>query len=104
MAKRAVNRLTLAQIERLAILSEECGEIIKAVGKILRHGYRSKGWSNKEDLERELGDIMAAVEELSESGDVDLDVIEQARYNKRYVKKPITHHQYNGHDYIRGLT
>ena len=33
------NQLTPAETERLAILAEECGEVIQAVGKILRHGY-----------------------------------------------------------------
>ena len=33
------NKLTPAQAERLAILIEECGEVIQAATKILRHGY-----------------------------------------------------------------
>lgn len=35
------NRLTPAEAERLALLAEECGEAIQAIGKILRHGYES---------------------------------------------------------------
>ena len=35
------NKLTPAEAERLAMLAEECGEVIQIVGKILRHGYDS---------------------------------------------------------------
>ena len=35
------NKLTPAEAERLAILAEECGEVIQVIGKILRHGYDS---------------------------------------------------------------
>ena len=35
------NGLTPAEAERLAMLAEECGEVIQMVGKILRHGYDS---------------------------------------------------------------
>src|SRR5579872_899269 len=38
----AIPRLTPAQIERLALLAEECGEVMQAVSKILRHGYESR--------------------------------------------------------------
>ena len=93
MAKKAANRLSLAQIERLAILSEECGEVVQAIGKILRHGYKSKGWSNKEDLETEIGNIMAAVERLHQAGDIDMDAVSDACSDKLYTNPAITHHQ-----------
>lgn len=35
------NGLTPAEAERLYMLSEEAGEIVQMVGKILRHGYES---------------------------------------------------------------
>jgi hypothetical protein len=35
------NKLTPAETERLAWLIEECGEVVKAGSKILRHGYYS---------------------------------------------------------------
>jgi NTP pyrophosphatase (non-canonical NTP hydrolase) len=65
--KQNFNELTPKQTERLAILSEECGEVQKAIGKILRHGYDSykpdiaDSRSNREDLERELGDVIFAM-------------------------------------------
>ena len=80
------NKLSDAQIERLSILSEECGEVILAIGKILRHGYHSKnpdlpsgGRDNKRDLERELGHVFASVEILNRAGDVNLfEIVEES--------------------------
>jgi len=57
------NGLTPAEAERLAMLAEECGEVIQAVGKILRHGYESKhpdtGVTNRDHLTKEMDDVMA---------------------------------------------
>lgn len=69
------NWLSPASLERLAILAEEMGEALQIVGKILRHGWHSEhpsvpGVSNVEWLERELGDVLAAIRLLSLSGDV----------------------------------
>lgn len=33
--------LTNAELERLAILMEECAEVQHIIGKIIRHGYES---------------------------------------------------------------
>ncbi len=49
------NKLTPAETERLAILAEECGDVIRIIGKILRHG----GPTNRDLLEAEIGDIEA---------------------------------------------
>lgn len=62
--------------ERLAILAEECGEVVQVIGKILRHGPYSRhpanldGPTNIALLERELGDVQAALHLLTEAGDV----------------------------------
>lgn len=59
------NQLTPAQAERLAILAEECGEVIQIIGKILRHGLESchpvTGEVNRTALVRELYDVKAAM-------------------------------------------
>ena len=59
------NKLTPAEAERLALLSEECAEVIMAIGKILRHGFESRhpngGPTNRQTLERECGDLRHAV-------------------------------------------
>lgn len=63
------NGLTPAEAERLAVLAEECGEVIHIIGKILRHGYNSRhpegGDTNKGILERELGDLLFAINFVS---------------------------------------
>lgn len=95
------NQLTPAEHERLAYLMEECGEVIQIIGKIMRHGYESydptdpnnkvvgengrgigktlQVTTNRQLLERELGDVMRAARMLGTSGDVDpLEVDVQA--------------------------
>ena len=53
------NKLTPAELERIALLAEECGEVIQAVNKIIRHGYESShpdhDENNRYDLEKECG-------------------------------------------------
>lgn len=66
------NKLTPAQVEKLALLSEELGEAQQAIGKILRHGYdnyhpKYPERTNKMDLEREIGHINCAVRLLVNS-------------------------------------
>lgn len=73
------NRLTPSQAERLAMLAEECGEVIQIVGKILRHGYDS--WhpdqaatppefrfTNRKALGQELTDLFAVATSLCRDG------------------------------------
>ncbi|MCU1313399.1 MAG: hypothetical protein JWM54_1156 [Acidobacteriaceae bacterium] len=58
------NRLPPAQAESLALLAEECAEVIQAIGKIQRHGLWSEhpesGIPNYNTLQREIGDVLAA--------------------------------------------
>jgi NTP pyrophosphatase (non-canonical NTP hydrolase) len=78
------NELTPAEVERLALLAEECAEVIQVIGKILRHGYESvnpkdrDGPANREMLQNELGDIDAAISLLEEAGDVHENEITKA--------------------------
>jgi hypothetical protein len=66
--------LNAAQLERLAILSEEMGEAQQVIGKILRHGLDSQhpngGPTNRELLEIELGHVLFAVKLLKRSNDL----------------------------------
>ena len=60
------NKLTPAEAERLAMLAEECAEVIQIVGKILRHGYDSyhpvnPRVSNRDLLAKELRDVNAVL-------------------------------------------
>lgn len=70
--------LTLAETERLALLLEEMGEAQQVIGKILRHGYESvnpdlpppAGDTNRANLERELGDVLVAIDMLLDNDDI----------------------------------
>lgn len=81
------NGLSPQQAELLAMLSEEAGEIVQAIGKILRHGYESThpdgGPTNRDSLERELGDLRAIVEELCDNGDIDEAGMYRSELHKR---------------------
>jgi NTP pyrophosphatase (non-canonical NTP hydrolase) len=82
--------LTLAETERLALLLEEMGEAQQIIGKILRHGYASKnpfypdGETNRELLTRELGDVLVAIDFLTENGDVKMDDLEDRKRVKNH--------------------
>lgn len=60
-----------AESELLALLSEECGEVVQVIGKCLRHGPLNfhpddaDQTSNRAILAKELGDVFAAVDLLS---------------------------------------
>lgn len=92
------NGLTPAQAERLAMLAEECGEIIQVVGKILRHGYDSfhpenPGCRNGGLLGLEVADFEAVLQLMTNAGDpyykVEQDDVAEAMQRKlRYA-----HHQ-----------
>lgn len=75
-----------AEIERLGLLTEELGESNQIVGKILRHGIDSchpvNGISNKELLEKELGDVVAVMFLMIYNKDLDVDAIEAAMKDK----------------------
>lgn len=99
MSKKPFNQLSNAQAERLAILSEELGEGILAIGKILRHGYESRNPlipmsdTNRQDLERELGDILGAVMVMVDANDLDKDHISAQVDVKIESLKRWVHHQ-----------
>lgn len=68
------NQLTPAEHERLSILFEECSEVIQIVGKIMRHGFESyhpEGIkTNRQLLEKELGDLKYATFMMCHSEDI----------------------------------
>lgn len=91
--------LTAAEVERLAMLAEECGEIAQAVCKVLRHGWESaspfddKRRPNRVALERELGDLLAVMYMMTDSGDLRVRDICAWRNRKRGRMAQWTHHQ-----------
>ena len=66
---------TRAQAERLNMLIEECGEVIQAAAKVLRHGYGSYNpdaphlGDNKYQLGRELSDVRAIMAMMRAGGE-----------------------------------
>lgn len=71
-----MNGLTPAEIERLAMLAEECGEVVQIVGKILRFGYESHhpdnpDVTNRTLLRQELTDIFGACHLMENRKDID---------------------------------
>lgn len=95
------NNLTPAEAERLALLLEEMGEAQQAIGKILRHGYNSvnpdlpppAGGTNRCNLERELGDVLVAIDFLIEADDVNEHFIEDRKRVKHHKVWNWLHHQ-----------
>ncbi len=92
------NELTPAETERLAILSEECGEVIQIIGKILRYGYEScnpEGFHppNRNLLIQELGDVFSIINLMNLKGDITYSKIEKAAIERtRFIQKYL-HHQ-----------
>lgn len=93
------NQLTPAQAELLALLAEECGECIQAIGKILRHGYGSTnpllpGSANNADaLAKEMGDVRAAMIMLCEAGPISKEQVHMQADVKLHNVKRWLHHQ-----------
>lgn len=70
--------------EVMAILQEECSEVTQAVSKCFRFGIDGEynGRTNRQQLEEELGDLLAMIEILKFQGVVDQTNLDQHRMNK----------------------
>jgi NTP pyrophosphatase (non-canonical NTP hydrolase) len=93
------NRLTPAEAERLALLSEELGEAQQAIGKILRLGYEGKhpaalyATTNRTQLEKELGDVQHAISRMAEAGDISSERVALNQEHKAQTITQYLHHQ-----------
>ncbi len=91
------NQLSPAQVERLALLAEEMGEAIQAIGKVLRHGldnYHPHGGPlNRTRLEFEMGDVLQALDMLVDAGDLSMPVILEHQAEKKAKVSKHLHHQ-----------
>lgn len=89
------NKLTPAEAERLALLAEECGEVIHAIGKVLRHGYESTHpdgcQTNRITLAQELGDVAAAIDIIGP--DINVGELHRQRFAKLKSVRKYLHHQ-----------
>lgn len=92
------NKLSPVESELLALTSEELGESVQAIGKILRHGLQSvnplvpDSPTNQEALERELGDVLAAIELLDHQCVVDMNKVNLAKRKKLLKVSRYLHH------------
>ena len=98
MTTRHFNNLTPGEAERLALLAEECAEVIQAIAKIQRHGYTSHhpndpSTDNREALEREMGDVLAAIQIMKEAQDVMQEHLTEWREDKLQRVAKYLHHQ-----------
>ena len=95
----AVPNLSEAERERLALLVEENGEVLQAIGKVLRHGFESRNpldrssETNRLQLAREVGHLEHAVNRLTGAGDLERDTIDDARERKERTVGRWLHHQ-----------
>ena len=96
------NKLTPAQAERLAMLAEECAEVILIIGKILRHGYDSHHpetptITNRDILHEELLDVTAVASAMGMAGDAtildSMGFYGEAAAQRWRKKLRWTHHQ-----------
>ena len=93
------NQLSSAEDERLSILLEEMGEALQIIGKIKRHGYDSRdptktsSPTNRTMLEKELGDVLAAIKLMDVGQDVSLEGIEKRVPVKVAKLRRYHHHQ-----------
>lgn len=92
------NDLYPDELERLALLSEEMGEVQQIIGKITRHGYESRNplvtnsLSNREKLAEELGDLEFAISLLKRAADIDsVAVEERVTYKGLHIWKWMHH-------------
>lgn len=94
------NKLSPAEVERLSLFIEECGEAIHAATKVLRHGWDSTNPfdggrekpTNRQSLEKEIGHIDNAVSILSQADDIDAKRYMAASKAKRETIARWLHH------------
>ena len=94
------NGLTPAETERLAMLSEEAGEIVQMVGKIIRHGYESYHpddpikKQNRWLLQDEINDLVGVVYGMQAAGDLSLMTMDSRHQDNSWQRKlKYSHHQ-----------
>lgn len=93
------NKLSPAEIERLALLIEEAAEVQAIACKVLRHGYGShnpddaKAGNNRRQLAKEIGDLRYAIDLMVAFGDVPQEGIHIGRSSAEHKKPQYLHHQ-----------
>ena len=75
--------MDLTKINKLVITMEECGELIRACSKVMRHGTENPKYL--ENLIDEMGDVKAMIAVLAQAYNLDQGKIEDA-VQKRLAK------------------
>lgn len=75
--------MDLEKLTKLVICMEECGELIRACSKVLRHGVSDPKYL--ENLINEMGDVQAMISVVATAYDLDPGLIEDAK-QKRLTK------------------
>ncbi len=94
------SNLTDAAIERLSILTEECGESVQVAGKVVRHGWASyhpedaNKTINRELLEKELGDVLFAIRLMGYNNDISITEVERHAKGKANRIGKYLHHNH----------
>lgn len=93
-----MEELSPAELERLALLAEECAEVIHRINKVIRHGYESthKDKTNREGLVREIGHVRFAISLMEGNGDIDRDGILHSWADKCEDVLPWLHYKHKG--------
>lgn len=93
------NELTEGESERLAVLLETLAQAQQIVGRVLRHGYVSwnpfstKRGSARNQLEQELGGVLAVITMMEAAGDLDFRAIKKNSMDALDTVRPYLHHQ-----------
>lgn len=88
------------EVERLAKLTEECGEVSQMVGKTLVHGWDGTHprmpeiGTNRDRLEEEIGGLLCVIDIMAHRGDLRLENVWEAQDRKRREIGKYLHHQY----------
>ena len=75
--------MDLEKLTKLVICMEECGELIRACSKVLRHGISDPKYL--ENLTSEMGDVQAMISVVASAYELDQGLIEDAK-QKRLTK------------------
>jgi NTP pyrophosphatase (non-canonical NTP hydrolase) len=90
------NKLLPESAEALALIAEECAEVIQAIAKIQRHGFYSEhpvsGIPNWTTLHREVGDLLAALRIGEVNQVIDWGNVIRARDSKLMKVSRYLHH------------
>lgn len=92
------NQLNLDQIERIALLMEEMGELQQSLGKVLRHGYHSCDPTNPEhlgnsaDVAREAAQVRWCIDFMLDNNDFPFSIYQEEKTKRTKTVGEYLHH------------